>query len=76
MGNRGILHDAQRQIIAPWKHKAWVTCQLEFQGRRRAIFSPKNYSELFFFDEATAFSAGHRPCAECRRARYKAFKEA
>ena len=76
MGNRGILHDAQQQIIAPWKHKAWVTCQLEFQGRRRTIFSPNNYSELFFLDEATAFSAGHRPCAECRRARYKAFKEA
>ncbi|WP_186343211.1 hypothetical protein [Allochromatium palmeri] len=33
MGNRGILHDSQRQIIAPWKHKAWVTCQLEYQGR-------------------------------------------
>jgi len=25
------------------------------------------FTELFFLDEATAFAAGHRPCAECRR---------
>ncbi len=31
------------------------------------------YTELFFLDEATAFAAGHRPCATCRRARYRAF---
>ena len=35
---------------------------------------PNSYSELFFLDEATAFSAGHRPCAECRRPRYDEFK--
>ena len=28
------------------------------------------YTELFFLDEATALAAGHRPCAECRRADY------
>lgn len=31
------------------------------------------YTELFFLDEATALAAGHRPCAECRRERYKSF---
>jgi len=25
------------------------------------------YTELFFLDEVSAFSAGHRPCYECRR---------
>ncbi|MGR8933914.1 MAG: hypothetical protein ACU837_05925, partial [Gammaproteobacteria bacterium] len=40
------------------------------------VFSPGSYSELFFLDEATAFSAGHRPCAECQRSRYKEFKTA
>jgi hypothetical protein len=25
------------------------------------------YTELFFFDGATALAAGHRPCFECRR---------
>ena len=27
--------------------------------------TPGRYTELFFLDEATALSAGHRPCAEC-----------
>ncbi len=27
----------------------------------------KGYTELFFLDEVSAFSAGHRPCYECRR---------
>ncbi|MEF9603256.1 hypothetical protein O4J55_13220 [Paracoccus sp. PXZ] len=36
--------------------------------------SPGSYTELFFFDEAAALAAGHRPCAECRNADYKAFK--
>lgn len=74
LGNRGILHDENRQVVAPWRHKSWVTCKLEFQGRKREIFSPGKYSELFFLDEATALSAGHRPCAECRRERYSEFK--
>jgi hypothetical protein len=32
--------------------------------------SPGRYTELFFLDEATALAAGHRACAECRRADY------
>jgi len=31
---------------------------------------------FIFLDEATAFSAGHRPCTDCRRARYNEFKSA
>lgn len=76
LGNRGILHDDSQRIVVPWRRKAWVTCTLDFPGRQRAIFSPGNYSELFFLDEATALCAGHRPCAECRRHRYKEFKTA
>lgn len=74
MGNRGILHGEDRRVLAPWRHQAWVTCRLEFKGRHREVFSPHRYSELFFLDEATAFAAGHRPCAECRRERYEEFK--
>jgi hypothetical protein len=37
---------------------------------------PGNWTELFFLDEATAFAAGHRPCAVCRRARFTEFKTA
>lgn len=76
LGNRGILHNQEREIVRPWKHKSWVTCRLNYKGKRREIFSDGGYSELFFLDEATAFSAGHRPCAECRNPRYKEFKAA
>lgn len=38
--------------------------------------SERRYTELFFLDEATAFAAGHRPCAECRRKRFNAFRDA
>jgi hypothetical protein len=36
---------------------------------------PGRYSELFVLDEVTAFAAGHRPCAECRRQDYDRFGE-
>jgi hypothetical protein len=37
--------------------------------------APGRYTELFFLDEATALAAGHRPCAECRRADYNQLTE-
>lgn len=77
MGNRGILHGENRQLgVARWRHKAWICCVLSFKGRRRTPMSPGNYTELFFLDEPTALAAGHRPCAECRRDDYLAFRDA
>lgn len=73
MGNRGCLHDAQGRIRRPYRLTNWIYCLLEFRGRRRAVMSPGRYTELFFLDEATALAAGHRPCFECQRERYRAF---
>lgn len=67
MGNRGILHDEHQNVLRAFRLKAWITCVLEFRGRKRSVMAPRRYTELFFLDEATAFSAGHRPCFECRR---------
>lgn len=75
MGNRGILHDDTKTILRTHKHQNWVTCELSFKDRKRKIMSPGRYTELFFLDETTAFAAGHRPCAECRRARYREFTD-
>jgi hypothetical protein len=74
-GNRGRLHDDHGQIRRPWQLKRWISCRLEFRGRYRAggPMAPGRYTGLFFLDEATAFAAGHRPCAECRNADYKSF---
>lgn len=74
MGNRGILHDEEKNILRPYKLKAWLTCLLQFNGRQRTVMTPNRYTELFFFDEATAFAAGHRPCFECRRQDFVRFK--
>ena len=75
-GNRGCLHDADGQIVRRHSGKRWIACQLQFRGRRRArLMEPGRYTELFFLDEATALAAGHRPCAECRRADYDRLSE-
>ena len=74
MGNRGVIHNDNKEIIRPFKLKAWITCKLEFKGRKREVMAHNRYTELFFPDEATAFSAGHRPCFECRRDDFNRFK--
>ncbi|ADG14526.1 conserved hypothetical protein [Paraburkholderia atlantica] len=75
LGNRGEIHDAERRIVRGWKIKAWVTCQLSFKGwSRKPLMQPGSYTELFFLDEATALSAGHRPCGMCRKREYVSFK--
>jgi hypothetical protein len=73
MGNRGVLHNAAGNIRRAWNVKRWLVCMLEFRGRKRAVMTPNSYTELFFLDEATALAAGHRPCAECRHARFLDF---
>jgi hypothetical protein len=72
-GNRGCLHDGERRLRRSWQVKRWIACRLDFKGRTRELMQPGRYTELFFLDEATAFAAGHRPCAECRRADYDRF---
>jgi hypothetical protein len=77
MGNRGgPIHNERREIVRPFLNRRWIACVLEFRGRHREVMSPHRYTELFFLDEAVAFAAGHRPCAECRRDRFNAFKRA
>jgi hypothetical protein len=78
-GNRGgRLHDpATRTLLAKrrWASRAWICCLLRFKGRRREVMGP-GYTNLFFLDEVTALTAGHRPCYECRRADAVRFAEA
>lgn len=76
-GNRGILHVADKIMgDAQWKHRAWICCTLDWQGRKRDVMTGRNWTELFFLDEAVAMAAGHRPCAYCRRSNYNAFSAA
>jgi hypothetical protein len=73
-GNRGCLHDELGHIRRRYNGKRWIACRLEFRGWKRGpLLQPGKFTELFFLDEATAFAAGHRPCALCRREDYHRF---
>jgi hypothetical protein len=73
-GNRGCLHDDEGRIRRRYAVKRWIACRLRFRGWHRSpLMQPDRFTELFFLDEATAFAAGHRPCALCRREDYRRF---
>jgi hypothetical protein len=68
MGNRGCLHREPRQIARLWQVRRWITCVLSYKGWVAPMWLPGRWTPLFFWDEAVALAAGHRPCALCRRA--------
>jgi hypothetical protein len=75
-GNRGCMHDDAGHIRRRYGTRRWIACRLEFRGWERGPkLQPGKFTELFFLDEATAFAAGHRPCALCRRPDYTRFGE-
>jgi hypothetical protein len=77
MGNRGPLVDDARHIV---RHHAsstlWITCVLRFRDWRHPLDQPHIWTPLFFLDDAVALAAGHRPCAFCRRADYRSYRDA
>ena len=74
-GNRGRLHEGH-EIVRFHAGDLWITCALEFNGRWQAQWQPHHYTFLYFHDEAVSLAAGHRPCAECRRAAYDRYRAA
>ncbi len=75
-GNRGCLHDDAGRVRRRYNGRRWIACRLRFRGwHRHPLLQPGRFTELFFLDEATAFAAGHRPCALCRREDYNGFAE-
>jgi hypothetical protein len=68
-GNRGGKFHRDDRTLSKRRHatRQWICCVLSFKGRQRNVWG-RYYTELFFLDEPTALSAGHRPCFECRRA--------
>jgi hypothetical protein len=76
MGNRGgrIHNPATKTLNRRYASRRWIACVCAFRGRQREVMG-HSYTELFFLDEVTAFAAGHRPCAECRRADFNRFMD-
>jgi hypothetical protein len=73
LGNRGCIHRG-RDVVRPWNGKRWITCALEYKGWVAPKWVPGRWTPLFFYDEALAFAAGHRPCALCRRPDYRRYQ--
>lgn len=42
LGNRGILHNQNQEIIATHRIKGWVTCLTEFKVGKRAIIADRS----------------------------------
>jgi hypothetical protein len=72
-GNRGILHSG-RTIVRYHASDLWITCALRFRDRWHEQWRAHHFTWLYFHDEAVSFAAGHRPCAECRRDSYNAYR--
>ncbi len=62
-GNRGVIHNADKKIVRQYANKRWIYCKLKYKDHHREVMTPNRWTELFFLDDATALSAGHRPCA-------------
>lgn len=75
MGNRGSIHRGY-DIVRLWATRRWITCALEFKGLVAPKWLPGRWTALFFYDEALSLSAGHRPCALCRRPAYVRYQSA
>lgn len=82
-GNRGIIHDPATKTLLRrrWASRAWIICTCDYKGKRRDPMGRNGpngaagWTELFFLDEVTALSAGHRPCFTCRRVAAKSFAD-
>jgi hypothetical protein len=77
-GNRGIIHDLATKTLLTrrWASKTWLVCSCSYKDHRRDVMARRSWTELFFYDEAVALAAGHRPCFLCRRSRAEAFRAA
>ena len=74
MGNRGGKFHRPDQTLGKrrWASTHWICCDIHFKNMKHEAMGP-GYTSLFFLDEVTALSAGHRPCFFCRRKEAKEF---
>ncbi len=76
MGNRGVLKVKNGHYNTPAGFRVWIHCVTSAPDLPNYKPLEVKYTKLFFTDEATALSAGHRPCGYCLRPRLDDFKQA
>ena len=76
VGSDGGLYDSPTKGTLGGHRRSRIYGRLDCKGAARAIARGGPYARfrVFFADEATAISAGYRPCAVCMRAEYDAWK--
>jgi len=74
MGNRGgKFHRDDRTLGGRrWVSRHWICCDMHYKNMQHEAMG-RYYTSVFFLDEVTALSAGHRPCFFCRRKDAQAF---
>jgi hypothetical protein len=74
MGNRGGKFHREDKTLGKrrWASTHWICCELHWKNQHHEPMG-QGYTSLFFLDEVTALSAGHRPCFFCRRKEAKKF---
>jgi hypothetical protein len=67
MGNRGGKFHRDDRTLGKrrWATRHWICCDMYYKNKQHEAMGPY-YTSLFFLDEVTALSAGHRPCFYCR----------
>ena len=68
MGNRGGRFHRDDRTLGKrrWGSRHWICCDLHYKNAKHDAMG-HYYTSVFFLDEVTALSAGHRPCFYCRR---------
>jgi hypothetical protein len=74
-GNRGPIDDGS-VITKTHAHQHWIYCSISALRTPSDFMRAGTYTDLLFLDEATALSAGHRPCGKCNRRRLNEFLSA
>lgn len=74
LGNRGGRFHRDDRTLGKrrWATHHWICCELHYKGLHHEAMG-RGYTSVFFLDEVTALSAGHRPCFYCRRPEAKRF---
>src|SRR5258708_39842901 len=74
MGNRGYIHNGDRTLgVTRWRSTMWISCVLDWGGRKRDLMPPDRWPALFFLDGAPALAAGHRPSSYCAHTDHRRF---
>jgi methylphosphotriester-DNA--protein-cysteine methyltransferase len=76
LGADGRPYRSESQGTLGGNSKLRIYGRLDCWSARKALGKGYEKIRVFFADEATAIAAGYRPCGNCMRAEYRAWKAA